>query len=41
MGVLAALWFLPPLYLLGLAVLIALLAFREYVDIAAAPVACH
>jgi phosphatidate cytidylyltransferase len=34
-GVLAALWFLPAIYLLGLAVLIALLAFREYVDIAA------
>ena len=34
-GVLAALWFLPPMYLLGLAVVVALLAFREYVDIAA------
>jgi phosphatidate cytidylyltransferase len=34
-GVLAALWFLPALYLLGLAVLVALLAFREYADIAA------
>src|SRR5438552_724292 len=34
-GVLAALWFLPPIYLLGLAVVVALLAFREYVDIAA------
>jgi phosphatidate cytidylyltransferase len=34
-GVLAALWFLPPVYLLGLAVLVALLAFREYADIAA------
>src|SRR4051794_38952032 len=33
-GVLAALWFLPPVYLLGVAVIIALLAFREYVDIA-------
>jgi phosphatidate cytidylyltransferase len=33
-GVLAALWFLSPVYLLGLAVLIALLAFREYADIA-------
>src|SRR6185369_2365703 len=34
-GVLAALWFLPAVYLLGVAVIIALLAFREYVDIAA------
>src|SRR6188508_1300739 len=34
-GVLAALWFLPPVYLLGVAIIIALLAFREYVDIAA------
>ena len=34
-GVLSALWFLPPVYLLGLAVVVALLAFREYVDIAA------
>ena len=34
-GVVAALWFLPPIYLLGLAVVVALLAFREYVDIAA------
>jgi phosphatidate cytidylyltransferase len=33
-GVLAALWFLSPVYLLGIAVLIALLAFREYADIA-------
>jgi len=33
-GVLAALWWLPPLYLLGVAVLVALLAFREYVQIA-------
>ena len=33
-GVLAALWFLPALYLVGVAVLVALLAFREYVDIA-------
>jgi phosphatidate cytidylyltransferase len=33
-GVLAALWFLSPIYLLGLAVIIALLAFREYVHIA-------
>jgi phosphatidate cytidylyltransferase len=34
-GVLLALWFLPPVYLLGIAVIVALLAFREYVDIAA------
>jgi phosphatidate cytidylyltransferase len=34
-GVFAALWFLPPIYLLGLALVVALLAFREYVDIAA------
>ena len=34
-GVLVALWFLSPIYLLGLALLVALLAFREYVDIAA------
>jgi phosphatidate cytidylyltransferase len=33
-GVVAALWFLPPVYLLGVAVIIALLAFREYVHIA-------
>ena len=33
--VLAALWFLPPVYLLGLAVIVALLAFREYAEIAA------
>src|SRR5262245_29442342 len=33
-GVLVALWFFPPIYLLGLAVLVALLAFREYADIA-------
>jgi phosphatidate cytidylyltransferase len=32
--VLAALWFLPPLYLLGVAVAIALFAFREYAAIA-------
>lgn len=31
----AALWFLPPPFLLGIAVVIALLAFREYVEIAA------
>jgi phosphatidate cytidylyltransferase len=30
-----ALWFLPPVFLLGIAVAVALLAFREYVDIAA------
>src|SRR6266487_3806648 len=34
-GVLLALWFLPPVYLLGIAVIVALLAFREYADIAA------
>ena len=34
-GVLAALWFLAPIYLLGVAVIFALLAFREYADIAA------
>jgi len=33
-GVLAALWYLPPIYLLSLAVLVALLAFREYALIA-------
>jgi phosphatidate cytidylyltransferase len=33
-GVLAALWYLPPIYLLAIAVLVALLAFREYADIA-------
>jgi phosphatidate cytidylyltransferase len=31
----AALWFLPSIYLLGLALIVALLAFREYVNIAA------
>src|SRR5687767_12269129 len=31
----AALWFLPPIVLLGIATMIALLAFVEYVDIAA------
>jgi phosphatidate cytidylyltransferase len=34
-GVLAAIWFLPPVYLLGITVVVALLAFREYADIAA------
>jgi len=34
-GVLAALWFLPAIYLLGIAVVVALLAFREYADLAA------
>jgi phosphatidate cytidylyltransferase len=34
-AVVAALWFLPPIFLLGIAVLIALLAFREYMDLAA------
>jgi phosphatidate cytidylyltransferase len=35
LGVVAALWFLQPIFLVGIAVLVALLAFREYVDIAA------
>jgi phosphatidate cytidylyltransferase len=34
-AVIAALWFLPPIYLVGIAVLVALLAFREYLEIAA------
>jgi phosphatidate cytidylyltransferase len=34
-AVIAALWFLPSIYLLGIAVLVALMAFREYLDIAA------
>jgi phosphatidate cytidylyltransferase len=34
-AVIAALWFLPPIYLLAIAVIVALLAFREYLDIAA------
>jgi phosphatidate cytidylyltransferase len=34
-GVVAALWFLQPIFLLGIAVLVALLAFREYATIAA------
>ena len=33
-GVIVALWFLQPIFLLGIAVIVALLAFREYVDIA-------
>lgn len=33
--VVAAVWFLPRVYLSGVALLVALLAFREYVDIAA------
>jgi phosphatidate cytidylyltransferase len=33
-AVLAALWWLPPIFLLGIAVVVALLAFREYLDIA-------
>jgi phosphatidate cytidylyltransferase len=33
--VVAALWFLAPIYLLGLALVVVLLAFREYVDMAA------
>jgi phosphatidate cytidylyltransferase len=34
-GVIAALWFLAPIYLVGIALIVALLAFREYVEIAA------
>ncbi|MBW8869128.1 MAG: phosphatidate cytidylyltransferase, partial [Acidobacteria bacterium] len=34
-GALAALWFLPPIYLVGIAAVVSLLAFREYADIAA------
>src|SRR5215204_399312 len=34
-AVIAALWFLPPVFLLGITVVVALLAFREYLDIAA------
>ena len=34
-GVIAALWLLQPIFLLGIALLVALLAFREYADIAA------
>lgn len=34
-AVVAALWFLQPIFLLGIAVLVALLAFREYAEIAA------
>ena len=34
-GVVAAIWFLEPIFLLGIAVLVALLAFREYADMAA------
>jgi phosphatidate cytidylyltransferase len=33
--VLIALWSLPPIFVLGVAMLVALLAFREYVDLAA------
>jgi phosphatidate cytidylyltransferase len=33
-AVVAAIWYLQPIFLLGIAVLVALLAFREYVDIA-------
>jgi phosphatidate cytidylyltransferase len=35
LGVIAALWFLQPIFLLCIAVVVALLAFREYLDIAA------
>lgn len=34
-GVVAALWWLPPIYLLGVALVVVLLAFREYADLAA------
>jgi phosphatidate cytidylyltransferase len=34
-AVIAALWFLPPVYLLAITILVALLAFREFLDIAA------
>ena len=34
-AVIGALWFLQPIFLLGIAVLVALLAFREYLDLAA------
>jgi phosphatidate cytidylyltransferase len=34
-AVIAALWLLAPIYLVGIALVVALLAFREYVDIAA------
>ena len=34
-GVVAAIWFLPPVAVLGIAMVVALLAFREYIDIAA------
>jgi phosphatidate cytidylyltransferase len=34
-AVVAALWFLQPVFLLAIAVLVALLAFREYLDLAA------
>jgi phosphatidate cytidylyltransferase len=33
--VVAALWLLPPIYLLGLALIVVVLAFREYADLAA------
>lgn len=35
LGVIAALWFLQPIFLVAIAVLVALLAFREYLDLAA------
>jgi phosphatidate cytidylyltransferase len=34
-GVIGALWFLDPIYLVGVALVVALLAFREYLEIAA------
>jgi phosphatidate cytidylyltransferase len=34
-AVISAIWFLQPIFLLGIAIVVALLAFREYVDIAA------
>ena len=34
-GVVAAMWLLPPIYLLGVMLIVVLLAFREYADLAA------
>ena len=34
-GVVAAIWILPPIAVLGIAIVVSLLAFREYVEIAA------
>jgi phosphatidate cytidylyltransferase len=33
--VVGSVWYLPPIYLLGMAVIVALLAFREYIELAA------